>query len=122
LAAPIITATDQYKQKKLIMKLLMCFILTAFISTNCYAQKANKLDYTIAPWFNNKKAAVTLTFDDGLHGQYYIALPLLKQYGFKSTFFVTVNTVKNQVRNWDVVNKAELAGNEIANHCITHPH
>ncbi|MET3981415.1 peptidoglycan/xylan/chitin deacetylase (PgdA/CDA1 family) [Mucilaginibacter sp. UYP25] len=104
------------------MRFLVCFISLGLSSIGCFAQKANKLDYTIAPWLNNKKAAVTLTFDDGLHGQYYIALPLLMQYGFKSTFFVTVNTVNNQVKNWDVINKAVLAGNEIGNHCITHPH
>lgn len=104
------------------MRFLVCFILSGLVSISCFAQKATRLDYTIAPWLNNKKAAVTLTFDDGLHGQYYIALPLLMQYGFKSTFFVTVNTVNNKVKNWDVVNKAVLDGNEIGNHCITHPH
>jgi peptidoglycan/xylan/chitin deacetylase (PgdA/CDA1 family) len=104
------------------MKFLKCFILSAFIICNCFAQKAQRLHYTIAPWFNNKKAAVTLTFDDGPPGQYHVALPLLIQHGFKSTFFVTVKTINDQLKNWDLVNKAALAGNEIANHCVTHPH
>lgn len=104
------------------MKFLLGTLLLGFISISCLAQKRNRLDYTIAPWFNNKKAAVTLTFDDGLHGQYYIALPLIVQYGFKSTFFVTVNTINSKVKNWDVVNNAVLAGNEVGNHCLTHPH
>jgi peptidoglycan/xylan/chitin deacetylase (PgdA/CDA1 family) len=108
--------------KYLIVKFLICFILSVFVSVSCFAQKAAKLNYTIAPWFNNKKAAVTLTFDDGLRGQFNVALPLLIQHGFKSTFFVTVKTIESQLKNWDLVNKAALAGNEIANHCITHPH
>ncbi|RYU92130.1 hypothetical protein EWM62_01425 [Mucilaginibacter terrigena] len=104
------------------MKYLCCIILSVFVSLNGFAQKANKLDYTIAPWFNNKKAAVTLTFDDGPRGQYYVALPLLIEHGFKSTFFVTVKTIEDHLKNWDKVNEAALAGNEIANHCVTHPH
>jgi peptidoglycan/xylan/chitin deacetylase (PgdA/CDA1 family) len=110
------------RYKYLIVKFLICFILSGFVSFCCFAQKAAKPDYTIAPWFNNKKAAVTLTFDDGLRGQFYVALPLLMQHGFKSTVFVTVKTIDSQLKNWDLVNKAALAGNEIANHCIMHPH
>ncbi|MBL4678498.1 MAG: polysaccharide deacetylase family protein [Mucilaginibacter sp.] len=88
---------------------------------SCFAQK-QKLDYSIAPWFNNKKAAVTLTLDDGPPGQFTVALPLLMQHHINATYFVTVNTIYKQLKTWDLVNKAALAGNEIANHCVTHPH
>ncbi|RFZ94475.1 hypothetical protein D0C36_02695 [Mucilaginibacter conchicola] len=85
----------------------------------CFAQKPL---YTIAPWFNNKKAAVTLTLDDGPAGQFTVALPLLIQHHINATYFVTVNTINKQLKNWDLVNRAAMAGNEIANHCVTHPH
>ncbi|MFA6088009.1 polysaccharide deacetylase family protein [Mucilaginibacter sp.] len=104
------------------MKLISCCLLGCLITISTFAQNAESLKYTIAPWFNNKKAAVTLTFDDGIPGQYHIALPLLNQYGFKSTFFVAVKIINDQKISWDLLNQASLAGHEIANHALTHPH
>ncbi|TSD67258.1 polysaccharide deacetylase family protein [Inquilinus sp. KBS0705] len=101
------------------MKTLACCILSCIITISCFAQK---LDYTIAPWLNNKKAAVSLTFDDGIKGQYLVALPLLNQYGYKGTFFMTVKIINDQHISWGLVRKAALDGHEIANHALTHPH
>lgn len=84
--------------------------------------QTKQLNYTIARWFNNKKAAVSLTFDDGIPGQYTVAVPLLDKYGFKGTFFMSVKIVNSQHISWSVINKAALEGHEIANHALTHPH
>jgi len=104
------------------MKYLSFTILCFCLSAPAFAQKKDGLDYTIAPWFNNKKAAVSLTFDDGLPGQYAVAVPLLDKYGFKGTFFMSVSIVNSQHISWSIINKAALAGHEIANHALTHPH
>ena len=100
-------------------RIIACCILSGFTTINCFAQK---LDYTIAPWYNNKKAAVSLTLDDGIAGQYKVALPLLNQYGYKATFFVTVKIINDQKISWDLVRQAANDGHEIANHALTHPH
>nr|WP_294941197.1 polysaccharide deacetylase family protein [uncultured Mucilaginibacter sp.] len=102
-------------------KTLIC-ILCSVLTLTAYAQNKTKLNYTIAPWFGNKKAAVSLTFDDGIPGQYAVAIPLLDKYGFKGTFFMSVSIVNSQHISWDIINKAAVAGHEIANHALTHPH
>lgn len=96
-----------------------CLLLPAFFIAN--AQSA-KLDYRIAAWQNDKKAAVSLTFDDGISGQFNIAVPILNRHNFKATFFVTTNTVLKQMGDWLLVKSASQAGHEIANHALSHPH
>ncbi|MEO5890088.1 MAG: polysaccharide deacetylase family protein [Ferruginibacter sp.] len=87
----------------------------------CIGQ-TQQIIYTISPWPDNKKAAVSLTFDDGISGQFTIAVPLLNDHGFKATFFVTTKTVMSQLGDWHLVKAAAAAGHEIANHALTHPH
>lgn len=45
---------------------------------------------------NLNNSAVIITFDDGAKSQYDIAFPILKQYGFKATFFVITNKVSQK--------------------------
>ena len=97
------------------------FILLFIVIVSGYAQPA-ALNYTIAPWFNNKKAAVSLTLDDGISGQFTIAVPMLNQHNFKATFFITTKTLISQLGDWHLVQQAAGEGHEIANHALTHPH
>ena len=43
----------------------------------------------IADFYNNKDAAITITFDDATYGQYEYAFPTLKKYGLVASFGVT---------------------------------
>ncbi|MEJ7588885.1 MAG: polysaccharide deacetylase family protein [Ferruginibacter sp.] len=97
----------------------ICFSLGA--ASFSYAQSVAPA-YSIAPWFNDKKAAVSLTFDDGISGQFAIAVPLLNQYGFTSTFFITPGILTSQLIKDKLIADAAKAGHEIANHSLTHPH
>lgn len=47
----------------------------------------------IAKWKNHARAALSLTFDDGLHDQYVHAVPLLRKYGFRATFYISANDI-----------------------------
>jgi len=89
--------------------------------THAMAQQT-KHDYTIAPWPDNKKAAISLTFDDAINCQFTIALPMLNKYGFKSTFFIIASFVQPQLKGWQPVIDAAASGHEIASHTVTHPH
>ncbi len=78
-------------------------------------------DIQITNWYNNKKCAVVMTFDDWLEGQEKIIVPELIKRKLTATMFVTV-----QVANWrktafPVMRLAHANGIEIANHTITHP-
>ncbi|OOQ60846.1 polysaccharide deacetylase family protein [Mucilaginibacter pedocola] len=97
-------------------------VVGCFVSFASLAQVPAQLNYTIAPWFHNRQAAVSLTFDDGIPGQYSIAVPLLDKFGFKGTFFTVVAIVNNQRISWEDINETALKGHEIGNHALTHPH
>lgn len=71
-------------------------------------------------WPENKKAAVCLTYDDGLDCHIDIAQPALDQFGFKGTFYCTGNSesLKTRMEAWrNLVAK----GHELGNHTIYHP-
>jgi len=64
---------------------------------------------------------IIITFDDGHHSNYHIALPILLQYDFRAAFFIIANRInqpyyltENQIR--EMVNK----GMEIGSHGLTH--
>ncbi len=102
-------------------KYMLLLGLLFFSTTSCWAQQ-NKPSYTIAPWLNGKKAALSLTFDDAINGQFTVAVPMLNKYGFRSTFFIISNFVEPQLKSWQPIMDAADSGHEIANHTLAHPH
>lgn len=75
---------------------------------------------------------VVLTFDDGYENFYSRAMPLLRQYNFSATLFVTTGWVQDngrqsaenspgQMLSWSQITDAALAGMEIAAHSHRHP-
>ncbi len=90
----------------------------------------------IARFPEDRAAALSYTFDDGLRDQYTLAAPMLKEVGFKATFFVipgkTAETTEEakqkaaETRAWGSISWPELkelaaVGHEIASHTWTHP-
>ncbi len=69
-------------------------------------------------WPEGKRAAISLTFDDARLTQIDRGIPILDEYGFKGTFYVSVGNLKERVEGWK---KAVAAGHEIANHSVKHP-
>jgi peptidoglycan-N-acetylglucosamine deacetylase len=69
-------------------------------------------------WPDGKRAAVSVSFDDGRESQIDTGLPLLKRLGLKVTFFVNPGRVEKRLSGWK---QAVADGHEIANHSLTHP-
>jgi sialate O-acetylesterase len=71
-------------------------------------------------WPNGAKAAVCLTYDDGLNVHLDIVQPDLDVHGFKGTFFCTGNSqsLANRMDDWRALTKA---GHELGNHSLYHP-
>lgn len=67
---------------------------------------------------------VVLTFDDSSKSHFTIVRPLLLQYGFGATFFVTegwdFSTNKKDYMSWDEIRQLHLDGFEIGNHTRDH--
>ena len=69
----------------------------------------------------SKNKYVIITFDDGWHGNYSYALPLLKKYGFKATFFITLSLVgRNPYMSWQELNELLRNGMSVQSHAVTH--
>ncbi|HKI77645.1 MAG TPA: polysaccharide deacetylase family protein [Ignavibacteriaceae bacterium] len=82
----------------------------------------------VKTWANDKKAAFSLTFDDGYESQYNNARPILNSYGFNGTFFVITGSLVHQGEEkiwrygtWEEFAEMAAEGHEIAAHTVTHP-
>ncbi len=68
-------------------------------------------------WPGNTRAAVSLTFDDAQPSQLDVAIPILKKYNVKATFYVLSEYVEQRTSEWE---KVAEAGHEIGNHSLNH--
>jgi peptidoglycan/xylan/chitin deacetylase (PgdA/CDA1 family) len=69
-------------------------------------------------WPEGKRAAVSLSFDDGRVSQVDTGLALLKKANVKVTFYVTPGAVEKRLDGWK---QAVADGHEIGSHSLTHP-
>lgn len=88
----------------------------------------------IAPYLNNRQAAVSYTFDDGLQNQYTQAYPELKKRGLRATFAIIGSKVGGMVQSsqdeegspgtpamtWGQLREMAAEGFEIASHGWEH--
>jgi len=81
---------------------------------------ASAASHTIMPWYGNRAAAVSLTFDDGYPSQYDFVLPALNQRGFKGTFYICTDYA-DYLGSWGWWDETARAGHEIGSHTRTHP-
>lgn len=70
------------------------------------------------PWPSGARAAVSLTYDDGLNSQLDTVVPELEARGLKASFFLVRENVDARIADW--VKVAQL-GHEIGNHTVSHP-
>ncbi len=103
------------------MFVLKTLIIT--LSFSCYAHQSSALpaleESSAFSWPDGALAAVSLAYDDALNSHLDNALPLLNHFGFKASFYLTLNspTVKFRRSEW---RKLALQGHELGNHTINH--
>lgn len=67
---------------------------------------------------------IALTFDDGYSEHLHTVMPILREYGFKGTFFIITGFADEKRQgylHWDQVQQLAASGMEIAAHSKTHP-
>ncbi|HLO43383.1 MAG TPA: sialate O-acetylesterase [Leadbetterella sp.] len=71
------------------------------------------------PW-KGKKAAVVLTYDDGLNVHLDNVIPVLDSLNLKGTFYLTTlsDASRNRIKDW---RNAAVNGHELGNHTLYHP-
>jgi hypothetical protein len=69
-------------------------------------------------WPGGARAAIVLTYDDGLRSQLDVAVPHLDAAGLKGTFFLNGTLDSGDVARWRA---AQAGGHELGNHSLFHP-
>jgi peptidoglycan/xylan/chitin deacetylase (PgdA/CDA1 family) len=92
-----------------------------FISQNGWVQTD---DYSLTPYHPDgfTRSLLTMTFDDGHEDNMATALPILNQYGFKSTQCFATTFIEGQSQT--IINGVlafQNSGHEICSHTVTHP-
>jgi peptidoglycan/xylan/chitin deacetylase (PgdA/CDA1 family) len=73
------------------------------------------------------RGIVSIVFDDGLANIYQNALPIINQYGFKSTQYIVSGAIGSRTKlDLPAMTKAQIstmykAGHEIGSHTVNHP-
>ena len=75
---------------------------------------------SVTRWPQDRHAAISLTFDDGINTDLDSAGPILKKHHLAGTFFVTtaMGPWEKRKLEWE---QLALEGNELANHTVHHP-
>jgi peptidoglycan/xylan/chitin deacetylase (PgdA/CDA1 family) len=83
---------------------------------NCETDKRSGKDQT------DMSKIVVLTFDDAVKSHRTFVAPMLKDYGFNATFFITYEWMEDTINfmTWDEVGELHQMGFEIGNHCWHH--
>lgn len=81
-------------------------------------------DYSITPYTPEgfERGLVSLTFDDGWNSHYSAAYPLLQQYGYPGTFYLTTDFLdKPDYITSQQALEMQMLGHQIGSHTIDHP-
>lgn len=94
-------------------------IILLFSLLTCKEDDISKQEIIIAKFPDNKRAALSFTFDDGYPSGYETIAPLFEQYGYSASFFLIAGNIRDEA-TWDQWRKLANLGFEIGNHSLTH--
>jgi peptidoglycan/xylan/chitin deacetylase (PgdA/CDA1 family) len=93
-------------------------LATAFVAAAAAQDSSPKVSVT--RWPQDRAAAISLTFDDGINSDLDFVGPILKKHRLNGTFFVATAMGPWEKRKAEWKQLAQ-DGNEIANHTVHHP-
>ena len=111
------------KDKTIFTTLLLCTAALAVMGCDAHNRRlARARDQFTAvenfQWPSDRRAAISLTFDDARHSQADHGFDILDKYNVKATFYVNARGVENRLDAW---RRAVRNGHEIGNHTVRHP-
>lgn len=81
-----------------VMQMLFLLVMS-MIFLSCDSNSAGQTGQTtICKWRGNKKAAVSITYDDGIMTQFTVARPIMNRLGLKGTFFILTGKVEGAAK------------------------
>ena len=105
----------QIQSKK--MRSLTVILITLLFNSQLNAQASGVTPFA---WPGETKAAVCLTYDDGLDCHLDVAMPALDRHGLKGTFYCTgfSYSLYERMEDW---REMARGGHELGNHTLFHP-
>ncbi len=97
------------------MRSILAFLPAILLSVLALTQQPSAHNFT---WPDGRRAALSLSFDDGRKSQVDNGLALLDRHNVKATFYVVPSAVERQLEAWK---KIVASGHEIGNHSLNHP-
>jgi sialate O-acetylesterase len=99
------------------MKIKLYLVIIVFIWYTYGFSQSNTSSFK---WPENYKAAVCLTYDDGLDCHLDTAVPALDAFNLKGSFYCTgfSTSLHNRIEDWRTIT---LNGHELGNHTLFHP-
>ncbi|MDX5479999.1 MAG: polysaccharide deacetylase family protein, partial [Cyclobacteriaceae bacterium] len=73
------------------MSIFWIFIGISSIFGSCTQDYTVRTD--ILKWKDGKKAAVSLTYDDGTLNQFRVALPIMEEFDMRGTFYINTGEI-----------------------------
>ncbi len=109
---PLHKKRNQYKMLTILPKKTLWAVICLWLAFSCTPEKKPLSDRPIA----------VLTFDDAVKSHRTFVAPLLKEYGFNASFFVTYAWMDDTTHfmNWHDIADLSNMGFEIGNHSWTH--
>jgi peptidoglycan/xylan/chitin deacetylase (PgdA/CDA1 family) len=92
-----------------------CFLLLGLLLPG--SSPAKDVPFQIVPW-NGYKAALSLTYDDGIPIQLDVAIPEMVNRNLRGTFYL-ISGKLDRAEEWK---KILASGQEVGNHTVTHRH
>lgn len=81
------------------MKNIISLFGISILLISCAGKMNQKPGYTeITKWQGDKKAAVSITYDDGSIHQFTVAIPIMNKLGLQGTFFINTGKVKGSAQ------------------------
>ncbi|RZS97467.1 polysaccharide deacetylase family protein [Cecembia calidifontis] len=77
------------------MKFLIPSFILLLISFDLHAQELS-FSTQILKWPQGKKAAISMTYDDGTYNQFKVALPIMEEFGMRGTFYINTGEIPGQ--------------------------
>ena len=84
------------------------------------SDRTTGLSATICKWFGGRRAALSMRFDDSYPSHLSMAMPILRQHGFRATFMINPGRAEYRGRKKEWEACAKLDEQEFGNHTLSH--
>ncbi|MCC8186128.1 MAG: polysaccharide deacetylase family protein [Bacteroides sp.] len=104
--------------------ILLSFVTSILLCSQICATTTHEPTIRVARYKQDKRCAISYTFDDGMKEHYTLVLPELEKHGFKGTFWICGGFIENNEGGWltwSQVKEMADKGHEMSNHSWSHP-